>query len=186
MQELGEALLMAPDESTGVCCLGPELVLAVRQAVCLQLDRVPILILAYQHEVPIVGHQHLAVVLPVACDLLGVSRHPGIVTCRLDLDGTAIRRLRQAEKRLLLVSLLPLLLGEKAAVRVPTASISKLKDAADTGLQSVADAVEEIGEGIVVGLLPDSTARQTDLAEVPKVGFQELNLVIHSAACPPP
>ena len=119
-----EARSGPPRECTRLLKLAPEIVRAVRQSESLQLRRTARRILAHQHEVAQVGHQHQTIVVPVATGLIAHCREQGIVVRRLDLDRAALRHLAFTW-----VALLHLLRGVKSKVRATRALVRELTDA---------------------------------------------------------
>jgi len=108
---------------------------------------------ALEHEeIAVVGEQKLAVVSEIIFDLLSLCDRGQMLGGRFDLDDTTSRG--EAEKRSFLVGVFELVRGEKAAVRKAGAAVPELDDAADFGLQRVADGVEQFDQnGVARGLL---------------------------------
>ena len=67
-----------------------ELGLVFRQPEGFQLRRTACCVVADQHEVARVGHQHNAVAAAVTAHLIARRRHPGVVTGRLHLHDAAL------------------------------------------------------------------------------------------------
>ena len=74
---------------------------AVSQPEGLQLRRPANCILAEQHEVARIGHQHQSIAAPVAAHLIAVCRQPGVITGGLHLDHATFRHLPLAWPALL-------------------------------------------------------------------------------------
>ena len=123
-------------------------------------------VLAEQHEVAGVGHQHEAVAPPVAADLIALRRQPGVVVSRLDLDHAAFGELSLAR-----LPLLHLPGGVESEVGVARALLGKLADAEDLGPEGAADGVEQVGQRRVVGALACRAAGGANAAQVGEVGL---------------
>ena len=131
--------------------LGPEIIFVRRQTVGLQLSRPPGGVVAHQHEVPVVGHQHPAIALQVAQHLVA-RRHRGDLLPRgLHLDHPSRRNLirlglprRFAAPHLAGFRPLPLELidGVETAVRDARPLVMGVKNAARFGLEPAADLVQ--------------------------------------------
>ena len=93
MQILDEWDLVVVGESAWVARLAPEFSFVGRQPVRFKLDRPSILVLAYQHKVPVVSYQHLPVFVPISRYLGTVRGNPGIVAGGFHFDNAPIRRL---------------------------------------------------------------------------------------------
>lgn len=74
-----------------------------------------------------------------------------------------------------LVALLPLVLGEEAAVGVAGAAVLELEDAADLGLEVLAGLVEQGRDGGVGGGLVGGLADGVDAEHVLEVGFERVD-----------
>ena len=139
---------------------------AASQPESLQLRRATRGVLAQQHEVARVGHQHQAVAAPVAADLSALRREPGVVCGRLHLDHAALRRLPLARS-----ALLHLLGRIEAEVGMARALVGKLADAEHLGLERGADGVEQVSQRPVAGPLPGCAAGGVDSSEVGEIGL---------------
>ena len=64
-QVLCKSGLVLLGKGPGLGRLAPKIGLVGCQPVRLQLGRSPLIILAHQHKVPVVGHQHLTVLVPI-------------------------------------------------------------------------------------------------------------------------
>jgi hypothetical protein len=72
---------------------------------------------------------------------LATSGHPGIVRGGLDFDGSAAGYLGKG--LFLTWASLILVLGEESAIRITSAAILQRQDAADPGLERLADMIEK-------------------------------------------
>ena len=109
---------------------GLELAGGIRQTEGLQPGRVALRVLAQQHEVAGVGHQHQPVALPVPADLGAFGGEPGVVVSRLDLHHAAVGQLSLPG-----AALLHLPSGKETDVGVSRALLSQFNDAEYLGAQ---------------------------------------------------
>ncbi len=88
-QVLREALGVRLRHLARVSGRGPEGGFALGEAIRLQLPRPALRVAAEQHEVPVVGHEHGAVLAPIAAHLRAVGCDPCVVADGFDLDDPA-------------------------------------------------------------------------------------------------
>lgn len=163
--------------------LGPELSLVRRQTVGLQLRRPPGGVVAHQHEVPVVGHQHPAIALEVAQHLVA-RRHRGDLLPRgLHFDHASRRHLirlglshrpaahRPAGFRPLAFELIE---GVETAIRDARPLFMGVKNAACFGLEPAADLIQQVGQGGIAGGLGHATA-QAGVVEGAEVGLERVH-----------
>ena len=82
-----------------------------------------------------------------------------------------------AQERLLLVGVSQLVRGEETSIGHAGAAVLQLDQAADFGLQSFAEIVEEIGERAVAGSLLGRRTAGADVAQFGEVGFDGIRHV---------
>ncbi len=152
----GLRLIQAPLELRG----------AVRQPKRFQLLGPALRVLAHEHEVPVVGHQHQAVAGPIAADLTAVGGEPGVVIGGFDLHHAAFGNLALAR-----LAALHLPGGVEAEVGMARALVGQLDDAEDLGLERTADRVQQVGERAVAGALAGRAAGGAHAAQVFEVGL---------------
>ena len=116
-------------------------------------------VLAQQHEVSGVGHQHQPVAFPIAADLVAFGGEPSVVVGQFHLHHTALRRLS-----LFGMSLLHLLGGIQADVGVPRALLRHLAHAEHLGPECTADRVQQVVQGRIIGQLTGPATRRPDAA----------------------
>ena len=163
-QVLGQAGADLPGEGAGRLQALLELLGALRQPEGLELGGKARRVLPEEHEVAGVGHQHEAVVVPVAADLSAVRGQPGVVVSRLHLHHAALRCLPRAGLPLLH---LPRRVEPEVGVARPL--VGQLPDAEHLGLEGAADGVEQVGQRPVAGSLPRGAAGGADPVQVGQV-----------------
>ena len=148
----------------------------VRKPKALQLRRTACRVLAHQHEIASVGHQHQPVAAPVAAYLIARRSEPGVVLDRLHLDHAALRRLSSAR-----AALLHLLRRVEAEVGMARTVVGELLDAEHLRLQRRPDGVQQPRERTVARPLP---GRPAGGAHLPQIGEVRLHrrreLHVHS------
>ena len=117
---------------------------AASQPESLQLRRATRDVLAHQHEVVRVRHQHQPVAAIVAADLSALRREPGVVSGRLHLDHAPLRCLPLAWS-----ALLHLLRRIEAEVGMARPLVGKLADAEHLGFERGADGVEQVCQRVI-------------------------------------
>ena len=80
-------------ENAWVARFAPECSFVRCQPIRLQLDGFSIVILTYEHKVPVIGDQHLPVFVPILGYLATVGSNPGVIARGFDLDDTLVGRL---------------------------------------------------------------------------------------------
>ena len=125
--------------------------LAIRQPKRFEPGRPARRILADEHEVARVGHQHQPVALPVAAHLTALRREPCVVARGLHFDHAALRRLPLAR-----AAFLHLLRRVQAEIGVARALLRKLRDAKHLGFQRAAHGIEQSRQRRIVRPLPRS------------------------------
>src|SRR5258705_793898 len=130
---------------------GPEFGFSCRQSEPLAYVEIVGVVKTGKNKVPIVCHQHLAVALEVAPDLLTFNDGHYLLVGGFDLNRTA--RWKLTFDQFALGSLLELIGSKQASVRNSPALVRKINNASDPGLESLADFVEEIVERSVIGRL---------------------------------
>ena len=121
-------------------------------------------VLAHQHEVARVRHQHQTVAVPIPAHLVSRRREPSVVTGRLHLHHPALRRLPLARTA-------PLHLPRRvqAEVGMARALVGQLAHAEHLGLERRADRVQQVRERPVARPLAGRAARCVDSPEVGEV-----------------
>ena len=99
---------------------------------------------------------------------LASQRHKSVLSCRGGVGLLAYAEGGVGE-------LLKLLLGEKPAVRQAGPLVLQIDDALDLGLEGLADLVQQVGQGPVIGGLLDPGARSADLGKLLEVDFQGIH-----------
>ncbi len=105
----------------------PEPLLVASESEGLQLGRVPLHVLSQEDEVAQVGHEHMAVLVPISPDLLAVGCDPGVLPRPLHLDHAATGNHTCRRVRFLLVQLV---LGEETSIGEPRTAVLEGQDAA--------------------------------------------------------
>ena len=135
-----------PGEGPGPFQLGLKLLIRLRKPEGLQLHGIALSVLAHQHKVSSVGDQHQPVAAPIAAHLVARRRQPSVVTCGLDLHHAPLRDLARPRR-----SLLHLLRGVEAEVRMPGSLLGEFTHAEHLGPEGTADGVQQIAEWPVAG-----------------------------------
>ena len=149
----GEPRASLAGEGAGLLDAAPERVLAVRQPEGFEPRRAARFVLAEEHEVARVRHQHRPVAAPIAADLIARGGEPGVVAGGLDLDDAAFRQPALARPA-------PLDLPRRveAEVGMSGALVGELADAEHLRPERRADGVQQIPQRRVVGELPRRSA----------------------------
>jgi hypothetical protein len=150
------------------------------EAVGFEFAGIVILVAADEQEIAVVGDKNPVVVAPVFRDLRAIGGEPGIVLCGLDLDDAAFGT--QARNGFLVFGLLKLVGCVEAKVGVPGAGIRDPANASHLRLEGLADPVEEIFEGAVIGLLGYTGGGGADFVKVFEIGFERVHVPSSFAA----
>ena len=144
----------------------PEAVRAVREAEGFELRRAARRVLAHQHEIARVGHEHQPIAFPIAAGLTALRREPGIVVRRLHLDHAAFRYLAFAR-----LALLHLLRRVESEVGMARALVGEFADAEHLRPERRADGVQQVGERPVARPLPGRAAGRAHPPEIGEIRF---------------
>ena len=107
-----------------------------RQPERFELSRSPRRILAYQHEVARIGHQHQPIAIPIAAHLIARRSQPSVIISRLHFNHAAFGHLS-----LFRLPFLHLLCCIQPKVGMPRPLIGQLTNAKHLGLERRADGV---------------------------------------------
>jgi hypothetical protein len=127
-------------------------------------------VLTNQHEITVIGDEHLLVLAPIACYLLTFGDHPGILSGTLDLNDAAGRdsSLRDFPAS----GALDLIGRKESSIRYAGSAILKVDHAAHARLQSLADSIEQIGNSRVVRGFFNGVAATANIVKIAEVFFQ--------------
>ena len=126
----------------------PERCGVLGEAEALALACTAVRLLADDEEIAQVGDDHQPVGLEILGDLIRPRLQPGVVRDRLHLDDAPLGHLALAGR-----ALLELAGGEQPEIRMPGASVLEIGEAEHPPLQVGADAIQQAGDGGIVGAL---------------------------------
>ena len=148
----------------------PEVLFAFGQSERLAHDRLAALAALGDEKLAEVRHQHDAVGGQVFTDLRASGDRPHVRLGPLGFDCPPRGQL--SFFRLRIAGLLELLRGEETASGQIPAAVGQVDDATDLGFERLADLVEEVREGRIVGRFRNSRSGGMDVAEFPQVSLQ--------------
>ena len=115
-------------------------------------------------------YEDLAILVPVARDLIGIGCEPGIILCRFAFDGPTAWKLPGEEW--FIAPFLSLLRSEQSAIGQTGAHVLQMDDTVNVRLQHLANRVEEVGESRIVRRFFDGSAGGVDVVHVAEVAFE--------------
>ena len=132
--------------------------------------------LSDEHEIAVVRNKYLAILSPVAGDLLSIGNHPCILAGSLHFDHTA--RWYRAVGDLTVRGSLELIRREQPAVWNSDSAVFDVDNAANSRFQPLPDSIQEIRERRIIRRLFNSAPGGANLVQVPKVLFQDIHVVV--------
>lgn len=128
------------------------------------------LVVRHKRLTTVVRYKYLTVALPITRNLFTIGSDPRVTLRRFDLDSASRGGL--TGDWFGLRGTLKLVGGEQPAIRNAGAAIPEIDDAADPGLERLANFIEEVCQCAVIRSLRDSFAGRSNLAQFADIGFE--------------
>ena len=141
-------------------------VLVGGQPECFELRRTARRILAHQHEVARVRHQHQPVAPPIAAHLVASRREPSVVSGGLHLDHTALRHLPLPRP-----AFLHLRRPVEPEIGMTRAVVGELAHTKHLWRERHADGVQQVRERPIARSFPGCPTRCAHPSEITEVGL---------------